>query len=154
MKASDFIKIMRKVVRDEVRTVIQEELRSIKPILNESATKTVRVKQATEPSLQSAKTKMPAIKTTFTGPLKDILNQTAQSMLNESYEDDEWPDMNQGALTSEDAQVGISSMSSLATMLNDDAPLPQTHNTSDPTRAFMKDYSAVLKAAEQHAMGK
>jgi hypothetical protein len=154
MKTSDFIKIMRKVVRDEVRTVIQEELRSIKPILNESATKTVRVKQATEPSLQSAKTKMPAIKTTFTGPLKDILNQTAQSMLNESYEDDEWPDMNQGALTSEDAQVGISSMSSLATMLNDDAPLPQTHNTSDPTRVFMKDYSAVLKAAEQHAMGK
>jgi hypothetical protein len=62
--------------------------------------------------------------------------------------------MNQGALTSEDAQVGISSMSSLATMLDDDAPLPQNYNTSDPTRAFMKDYSAVLKAAEQHAIGK
>ena len=90
----------------------------------------------------------------FDGPLGDLLNETATSMMNESYQEEEWPDMNGGALTADHAQGGVQSMASLSALMDDDAPLPEAGGYSDPTRAFMKDYSAVLKAADQHSMGR
>lgn len=90
----------------------------------------------------------------FDGPLGDLLNETATSMMNESYQEEEWPDMNGGALTADHAQMGVQSMASLSALMDDDAPLPEAGGYSDPTRAFMKDYSAVLKAADQHSMGR
>jgi hypothetical protein len=50
--------------------------------------------------------------------------------------------------------MGVQSMASLSALMDDDAPLPEAGGYSDPTRAFMKDYSAVLKAADQHSMGR
>ena len=35
MNTKDFIKILKRVIKDEVRTVIKEELKAIKPIINE-----------------------------------------------------------------------------------------------------------------------
>jgi hypothetical protein len=35
MKGSEFINLMRKVIREEVRTVVREELKAIKPLLME-----------------------------------------------------------------------------------------------------------------------
>ena len=32
MKASEFVNLMRKVIRDEVRTIVREELKTIKPL--------------------------------------------------------------------------------------------------------------------------
>jgi len=158
MKASDFVNLMRKVIREEVRSIVREELKTIKPLLKETTQQGLNasLKQglpAKTPKV-AAPTRKPAITPpTFEGPLAGLLNETYESMINEPMHDDEWPDMNGGALTADHAQMGIQSMSSLSAMMDDDSPLPDGGGYSDPTRAFMKDYSAVLKAADAHRMG-
>jgi len=160
MKASDFVNLMRKVIREEVRSIVREELKTIKPLLKETAQQGLNASlrqglPAKTPKV-AAPTRKPAITPPiFEGPLAGLLNETYESMLNEGIqEEEEWPDMNGGALTADHAQMGIQSMSSLSAMMDDDSPLPEMGGYSDPTRAFMKDYSAVLKAADQHSMGK
>jgi hypothetical protein len=152
MKASDFVNLMRKVIREEVRAIVREELKTIKPLLKETKSTTMQpasIPQVKQKPIQKRTTPI----VSFDGPLGDLLNETATSMMNESYEE-EWPDMNGGALTADHAQMGVQSMSSLSALMDDDAPLPEVSGYSDPTRAFMKDYSAVLKAADAHSMGR
>lgn len=153
MKASDFVNLMRKVIREEVRSIVREELRTIKPLLKETKSTTMQpasIPQVKQKPIQKRTTPI----VSFDGPLGDLLNETATSMMNESYQEEEWPDMNGGALTADHAQMGVQSMASLSALMDDDAPLPEAGGYSDPTRAFMKDYSAVLKAADQHSMGR
>ncbi len=153
MKASDFVNLMRKVIREEVRSIVREELKTIKPLLKETKSTTMQpasIPQVKQKPIQKRTTPI----VSFDGPLGDLLNETATSMMNESYQEEEWPDMNGGALTADHAQMGVQSMASLSALMDDDAPLPEAGGYSDPTRAFMKDYSAVLKAADQHSMGR
>lgn len=153
MKASDFVNLMRKVIREEVRSIVREELKTIKPLLKETKSTTMQpasIPQVKQKPIQKRTTPI----VSFDGPLGDLLNETAASMMNESYQEEEWPDMNGGALTADHAQMGVQSMASLSALMDDDAPLPEAGGYSDPTRAFMKDYSAVLKAADQHSMGR
>ena len=153
MKASDFVNLMRKVIREEVRSIVREELKTIKPLLKETKSTTMQpasIPQVKQKPIQKRTTPI----VSFDGPLGDLLNETATSMMNESYQEEEWPDMNGGALTADHAQGGVQSMASLSALMDDDAPLPEAGGYSDPTRAFMKDYSAVLKAADQHSMGR
>ena len=153
MKASDFVNLMRKVIREEVRSIVREELKTIKPLLKETKSTTMQpasIPQVKQKPIQKRTTPI----VSFDGPLGDLLNETATSMMNESYHEEEWPDMNGGALTADHAQMGVQSMASLSALMDDDAPLPEAGGYSDPTRAFMKDYSAVLKAADQHSMGR
>ena len=153
MKASDFVNLMRKVIREEVRSIVREELKTIKPLLKETKSTTMQpasIPQVKQKPIQKRTTPI----VSFDGPLGDLLNETATSMMNESYQEEEWPDMNGGALTADHAQMGVQSMTSLSALMDDDAPLPEAGGYSDPTRAFMKDYSAVLKAADQHSMGR
>jgi hypothetical protein len=154
MKASDFVNLMRKVIREEVRSIVREELKTIKPLLKETTQQGFKAGLPAATPKAATPARKPAITPpTFEGPLAGLLNETYESMINEPMEDDEWPDMNGGALTADHAQVGVQSMSSLSAMMDDDSPLPDGGGYSDPTRAFMKDYSAVLKAADQHRMG-
>ncbi len=159
MKASDFVNLMRKVIREEVRSIVREELKTIKPLLKETAQQGLNASlrqglPAKTPKV-AAPTRKPSITPpTFEGPLAGLLNETYQSMIAQPQEEEEWPDMNGGALTADHAQGGIQSMASLSALMDDDAPLPEAGGYSDPTRAFMKDYSAVLKAADQHSMGR
>ena len=153
MKASDFVNLMRKVIREEVRSIVREELKTIKPLLKETKSTTMQpasIPQVKQKPIQKRTTPI----VSFDGPLGDLLNETATSMMNESYQEEEWPDLNGGALTADHAQMGVQSMASLSALMDDDAPLPEAGGYSDPTRAFMKDYSAVLKAADQHSMGR
>lgn len=160
MKASDFVNLMRKVIREEVRSIVREELRTIKPLLKETAQQgglnaSHRQGLPAKTPKVPAPTRKPAITPPiFEGPLAGLLNETYESMIAQPQEEEEWPDMNGGALTADHAQMGVQSMSSLSAMMDDDAPLPEAGGYSDPTRAFMKDYSAVLKAADQHSMGR
>jgi len=137
MKASDFVNLIRKVIREEVRTIVREELKTIKPLLNEAKIKTIQpaqIPQVKQKNIQRRTTPM----VSFDGPLGDLLNETANDMLRESYqEEEEWPDMNGGPMTAQHADMGLGSLSS---MLSDDAPLPETGGYSDPTKSFMKDY--------------
>jgi len=49
MKGSEFINLMRKVIREEVRTVVKEELKALKPLLMEKQQPTVTKKPPTLP---------------------------------------------------------------------------------------------------------
>ncbi len=134
MKGSEFISLIRKVIREEVRTVVREELKVIKPLLMEKQL-TVTKKPMT-PVARPQKTQSSI---QFNGPLKSILEETARSMQSTPSEEDEWPEMNMGMMTSEDVPATMGRTNMRAAMSN------------DPTAAFVKDYSHVLKTAEQIA---
>lgn len=148
MKVSQFAKVLRQLIREEVKAVVKEELKPIKSVLLEKRKPTTPTAAAPVRPVRKATT--PPVN--FDGPLGSLLNETAQSMLNESYTE-EWPDMNNGTFTSEDApNFGGAS---LMNALNDDfEEAPVNYGGSDPTRMFIKDYSAVMKAADAHAGGR
>lgn len=132
MKGSEFINLMRKVIREEVRTVVKEELKALKPLLMEKQQPTVTKK----PTTQVARPQRTQPLVQFDGPLKSILEETARSM-QQAPQEEEWPEMNM--MTSEDAPSFAGNSSMRAAM------------SDDPTAIFMKDYSQVLKTAEQIA---
>lgn len=141
MKATEFVNLIRKVIREEVRVIVKEELKAFKPVIVESKGTTV---QKGLPPLQT-KIQMPARKTnipTFEGALASILNETAQSMMEapQAAEYDEWPEMGAGPMTMNDVPAGM-----------DSAISRQAAMSGDPTAAFMKDYSSTLKKAESIA---
>jgi hypothetical protein len=148
MKSIDFIKVLRKVIREEVRTVVKEELQAYKPLLKET-TKQV----TTKPIAQKAQPKVkPMPDLGVKGPLADVLKETYAAMqqtptsIMEGYEDidttNDWPDMNGGTFTSEHAPA-----------MAPTRPQPTQRFNPDPMAGLMKDYSAVMKAADQHAQG-
>lgn len=130
--------VLRKVIREEVRTAVRQE---VKQLLQEQQKPTPprTVKQAPQQ-------KRPA-PVAFDGPLSSILNETAQSMYNSPVEDDGWQDLGGGTFTAEQAEgFGLSALMNQETGVVDSAPM---HFSGDPTMAFVKDYSAVMKAADQ-----
>ena len=132
MKGSEFINLMRKVIREEVRAVVKEELKAFKPLLMETEKQKPVVKKPAAPITKPHRTQ-PLVQ--FDGPLKSILEETARSMQQAPQE--EWSEM--GMMTSEDAP-GFTSNGNLRAAMS-----------GDPTAMFVKDYSAVLKTAEQIA---
>lgn len=85
MKADTFVKLLRKVIREEVQAVVREELGILleapdpKPVVAE--TKQTTVKNSMVESIKPAKPTQPAKPMAFTNNniLNEILNQTAQS---------------------------------------------------------------------------
>ena len=145
MKASQFASVIKKLIHEEVKLAVREELRPIKAMLAEIK------KPAKQAPMQGApipKRTTPVV--TFDGPIGQILNETAQSMNNQH---EEWPDVNNGAFTADQASSfgGTSLMSMMESSPED---LPVSNYGSDPTLAFVKDYSAVMKAADQFVGGK
>ena len=136
MKAAQFIKILRQVVREEVRTVVKEELKTLKPLISE-------VKQPT-PRKQTQPAKAPRIPTvSLEGPLGDILRETAESFYHQPQQE-EWSELGGGTFTSEtieDTQA-----------YHNEAPLMGSMS-GDPTAMFVKDYSKVMRAADNYQKG-
>ena len=139
MKASQFTTLLRKLIREEVTSIVREELKAIKPLLME---KTVVAKNQQTPTKLKAAPKRPAPVVSFDGPLADILNETAQSMRNNPAE--EWPDLNGGTFTSQN----VPQTQNFNFEDEDSAPL-----SYGSTAPFMKDYSAVMKAADKFSQG-
>jgi len=85
MKTDTFIKLLRKVIREEVQAVVREELGILleapdpKPVVAEA--KQTTVKNSMVESIKPAKPTQPAKPMAFTqnNILNEILNQTAQS---------------------------------------------------------------------------
>jgi hypothetical protein len=85
MKADTFVKLLRKVIREEVQAVVREELGILleaptpKPVVAE--TKKPAVKNSMVESIKPAKPKQPSKPMTFTNNniLNDILNETRQT---------------------------------------------------------------------------
>lgn len=145
MKAINFIKVLRKIIREEVKQVVREELKSVKPLISErhryTATPIKKVVKPDSIKQEPARRNYPLV--TIDGALGDILNETANSMYNNQEQYEEWPDMNGGPVTSE--HVGDMDM-----MNGFSTPQQAYSNMSgDPANMFMKDYSKVLKSAEE-----
>jgi len=85
MKADTFIKLLRKVIREEVQAVVREELGLLletpasKPVV--AKTKKTTVKNSMVESIRPAKPTQPSKPMTFTNNniLNDILNETRQT---------------------------------------------------------------------------
>ena len=85
MKVDTFVKLLRKIIREEVQAVVREELGILleapdpKPVVAEA--KKTTVKNSMVESIKPAKPTQPLKPTAFTSNnvLNEILNQTAQS---------------------------------------------------------------------------
>jgi hypothetical protein len=146
MKASDFVKVLRKVMREEMRTVLKEELSAMKPLISEAvATQLKKRAKLAEHKPVVANPPQPVRKTQPIVSMDDFDN-----MLNEGI-DDEWPDMNGGPMTSDffasDSEFGMNGFA--PQQLHTNQPV-QNFGSSDP---LLKDYSKLLKAADNHANG-
>lgn len=144
MKATDFAQILRKLIKDEVRTVIREELKSaLTPVLLEQQKR----RQDTQARQTLPLPKQKASKDfgiTMSGTLGDILRETANDLRSgnsapiQEAAGNEWGSM--GHYDAGDA-MGFGHMQD-----NDDFESP-TQYANDPTAAFMKDYSGVLNSS-------
>jgi hypothetical protein len=145
MKATDFAKILKEIIKKEVRSVIREELNEAlgkAPQRSKAPTSTQEMFLA-EPKPQP---KQPIKALTGNAGLDSILAETANAMRNGTstmIEDDQsFPSM--GEMFTADQAQGF------GYMMNQDQALPTSPaiNPNDPTAAFMKDYSQVLQKAE------
>lgn len=136
MKASEFVKVLRKVIREEVRAVVKEEIKLIKPVILEA------VRGQNNPKAVVSK------KQSRAQPL--VTMESLDGMLSEGvFDTEEWPDMNGGPMTSDifasNSDFGIAGFTPQQVQ-----PQRGSVGMKDP---LLKDYSQVLKAADAHAQG-
>lgn len=141
MKTDGFVKLLRKVIREEVRSVIVKELR---PILNE-----VNIKKH-DINLQEVMDtpntpKQPVAKKQYTknAALNDILNETANTPPSE------WESMNFSSRMAE--SFGMQrGPAPLATKGINGEPIDMNNEAVATTvNAMTKDYSALMKAIDK-----
>jgi hypothetical protein len=145
MKASDFAKILKEVIRKEVRTVIRQELREALKT-NKQPVREGGPYEGMSFTPASKEAKAAPVPKTGNVSLDGILAETANAVRNGQsamIEDDAaYPDM-ASQFTADQAQ-GFGHMMNA----QDIAPPSPAMNPNDPTAAFMKDYSQVLQKAE------
>lgn len=147
MKMSEFTQILRKIIKEEVRSVIREELKSaLMPILLEQKTiKTISQNRNPLPLPKQVVQKDYGVKMGNT--LSDLLRETANDLRNgtsapiQDTTSNDWSDM--GHFNAEDAP-GFGMMQEF----NENSTIV---NSNDPTSAFLKDYSEVLKSSYEHS---
>ena len=141
MKTQGFVKLLRKVIREEVRNVIVKELR---PILNEANIKKhdINLQEVADVPLQP---KQPVAKKQYTTntALNDILNETANTP------PAEWNTMN---FRSDMAEAfGMQSANTpLATKgINGEAIDMNKESVASTVKAMTRDYSGLMKAIDK-----
>ncbi len=141
MKTQGFVKLLRKVIREEVRNVIVKEL---KPILNEVNINKHDI-NLHEVLDTPKKPKQPVMKKQYTknAALNDILNETA------STPPEEWNSMNSRSDMAE--AFGMqSSNTPLATKgINGERIDMNNEAVATTVNAMTKDYSALMKAIDK-----
>jgi hypothetical protein len=157
MKGTEFINLMRKVIREEVRAVVKEELKSFKPVIVESKQQSVTKLEAPKRKVVQPEPLIKRQEPVFKGPLADILQETYAAMKNEPPVDDPeaaWPDMNGGVVTMDNMPGGMGM--SMAAMMDDDfgSRLNNQPTQQTTTQPLMRDYSAILRKADDIANNK
>lgn len=149
MKASDFAKILKEVIRKEVRTVIRQELREALKTNKQPVREGGPYEGMSFPTPASKEAKAAPIPKTGNVSLDGILAETANAVRNGTttmIEDDQsFPSMGE-MFTADQAQGFGYTMNQEHDQSAHMEPAMINHN--DPTAAFMKDYSQVLKTAE------
>jgi hypothetical protein len=147
MKASDFAKILKEVIRKEVRTVIRQELREALKT-NKQPVREGGPYEGMSFTPASKEAKAAPIPKTGNVSLDGILAETANAVRNGTsamIEDDQsFPSMGE-MFTADQAQGFGHMMNAQEQAITPPSP---AMNPNDPTAAFMKDYSQVLKTAE------
>jgi hypothetical protein len=131
MNTKEFVKVLRTVIREEVRSAVREELKSV---LTESKVK----KQPTQTKIQQ-----PQKKSITGNPLLDqVLNETKLTSEFRQSADVGYDDF--GSFTTNNIQA-TPSMMDMDIQEEYESPLPEMN----PGMPFMKDYSQLMKKADQ-----
>ena len=152
MKATDFTRVLREIIRKEVRAVIREELKEAfannrtrsSQILPSKAPTSAREMFLSKPTPQP---RQPLNSMTGNASLDSILAETANDLRSgrstpiQENQNGGWDTM--GDYQAEDAQ-GFG-------MMQGGGDYNVTTNSNDPTAAFMKDYSSVLQSSYEHS---
>jgi len=147
MKTQGFIKLLRKVIREEVRNVIKEEL---KPMLNEENVQQQNIslhEAMNTPEVSNQKiTKKQFTKNPL---LNDLLNETASMPASQELVD--YSSMNFKSEMAEsfgmERQATMRSERPLATKgINGEGIDMSNENVASTVNAMTKDYSGVMKA--------
>ena len=143
MKTDGFVKLLRKVIREEVRNAIKAEL---KPILREVqiSKNDINLQEIAKPVVK----KNPASKKRFTKNdiLNDMLNETASTpaLMNG---DAEWPSMDFKADMAESFGMGQQPLAVKG--INGEAVDMSNEKVASAVGAMTKDYSALMKAIDK-----
>ena len=145
MKATDFAQILRKMIKEEVRSVIREELKSaLTPVLLEQKRMKGQSTQARQPMPLPKQKPAKDSGITMNGPIGDILRETANDLRSgksapiQEAAGNEWGSM--GHFDASDAM-------SFGHQMDDDDFGGSAQYSNDPTAAFVKDYSGVLNSS-------
>jgi hypothetical protein len=121
MKTIDFLRVLKKMIREEVQQAVRTELR----VLTEGKTITSNKTSINKPTNRTRTTPLVTLEEDFTPVGMSNLTSTGNNMLD--------------SLLNETAH----------TMQNPSEIDPELPYTSDDTSVFVKDYSAVLKRSQE-----
>ena len=151
MKKSDLVRVIREVIRQEVKKVVKEELKAIAPKKEGNPNEFSSMMEHADELFNGPKTQ----KQNFTNDpiLNDILNETANTT-------SDWPTMGNKTLTSRDAMVnslGIGNPDQLFGGNNvkptaqQMLPNDRKHVEIKPEleKALTRDYSSLMKAIDK-----
>ncbi len=143
MKTEGFVKLLRKVIREEVRSVIKAEL---KPILNEVKIKNHDISLQDVVSLDNTPKQSVTKKQFVKDPiLNEMLNQTAATPT--APEAGEWASMNFRSEMAQAMGMPSSGPQPLATTgINGEAIDMSNKEVAKTVDNMTKDYSALMKA--------
>jgi hypothetical protein len=165
MNSKDFIQVMRKIIREEVRSAVRDELSIIGGSLAESRNTTSRKSTvtpkvlATKPVYQPAR--KPAVKKPYVNNpmLNDILNDTGgftndgpRAYLEEQidYNDfAEWPSMNMGSINKAQSNISMLPTTDSEGRRIDVAAIAKTEAGQEVVQALTRDYSSLMKAIDK-----
>lgn len=168
MNSKDFIQALRKVIREEVRSAVREELSIIGETISESRNTNSRnttVKQsviASKPAINKPQYKTNTVKKPYVNNpmLNDILNETAgfpgegpRAYIEEqiNYNDfSEWPTMNRSAAPRMQSNpTAMLPTTDTEGRRIDTSKLAETESGQAVVQALTKDYSALMKAIDK-----
>ena len=144
MESKSFVKLLRKIIREEVRNAVKE-------ILTES-----NINQVTNSSINLSETfddpmpNKPIAKKKFTKNkmLNDLLNETASTPATQELSD--WSTMNYRSEMAEAFGMERSTPGPLATKgINGEAINMNNEGVATTVKAMTKDYSALMKAIDK-----
>jgi len=149
MKTEGFVKLLRKVIREEVRNAIKDEL---KPLLNEVNIKEndISLHQVMDkPNIP--KQKVTKKRYTKNSMLNDLLNETAAGPVSQEVAD--WSQMEYKSDVAEsfgDARKQLTSVPPLATKgINGEAVNMSNEGVATAMKAMTRDYSGLIKAIDK-----
>ena len=158
MENKSFVKILRKVIREEVKTAIREVLNEQKPnhkqVINHGMDLHKMVERQTNPYKIKAKKKKTYTKNSM---LNDLLNETATmadfSSMNQApsvSEMEPYPAMTYDSSKAESFSTQMRPQQLLATTDTNGNPVDMSNETVAKTVGMMtKDYSSLMKAIDK-----